>query len=357
MASGGIAGYLFIAALLVASVRCFRGRALVDGVREAMGALMLLVSVSVLLYLPFADSDIREHGPGGLLGEWLGELAAGFIGSVGAALAATTGMVIALLMVTEISTREVAVVLAWAGRHAGAWHRRRCARRVAGGTRGVPREGRQRRGAAPRASADEPESDGRRRRRGDRDRRAGARRRPDCRGRRRRSRAVPAPVEPEESEGVRVGEARTVSESADPERAAMAAIVAEIAAVERVAAAARRGRRRDDAESDDDEAAVVTPPPPPPPAEAPIIVEPAYIARMRQQKEDAAARADAAAEAKAEAEERPASSSWAKARSSSPAPTCWSTSRPPNTRPTSSRCTTWPSAWSRRCRTTACAAR
>ena len=114
---------------------------------------------------------------------------------------------------------------------------------------------------------------------------------------------MPAPVEPEESEGVRVGEARTVSESADPERAAMAAIVAEVAAVERVAAAAPRpppppspttrrpppSRRR----------------PPPPPAEAPIIVEPAYIARMRQQKEDAAARADAAAEAKAEAADRP----------------------------------------------------
>jgi S-DNA-T family DNA segregation ATPase FtsK/SpoIIIE len=114
--------------------------------------------------------------------------------------------------------------------------------------------------------------------------------------------AVPAPVEPEESEGVRVGEARTVSESADPERAAMAAIVAEVAAVERVAAAAPAAAAT---ESDDDEAAAVTPPPPPPPAEAPIIVEPAYIARMRQQKEDAAARADAAAEAKAEAADRP----------------------------------------------------
>ena len=54
--------------------------------REAGGALLLLGSVAMLLYLPFADSDIEAHGPGGLLGEWLGELAAGFIGSVGAAL-------------------------------------------------------------------------------------------------------------------------------------------------------------------------------------------------------------------------------------------------------------------------------
>jgi S-DNA-T family DNA segregation ATPase FtsK/SpoIIIE len=296
----GMAAYLLVAAMLVASVRCFRGRPLVDGVREALGALMLLVSVSVLLYLPFSDSDIREHGPGGVLGEWSGELAAGFIGNVGAALAATTGMVIALLMVTEISAREVAVVLAWAGRHAGhgivaaaraSWRVARAAfpEKDDNAEERRPRERRE-----PESDADEAEEtiaivepvraaaliaavD--------------------------ESEAVPAPVESEESEGVRVGEARTVSEPADPGRAAMAAIVAEVAAVERVAAAAPAAAATAAAESDDDEAAVVAPPPPP--AEAPIIVEPAYIARMRQQKEDAAARADAAAEAKAEAADRP----------------------------------------------------
>ena len=38
----GMAAYLLVAAMLVASVRCFRGRALVDGVREGLGALMLM---------------------------------------------------------------------------------------------------------------------------------------------------------------------------------------------------------------------------------------------------------------------------------------------------------------------------
>ena len=48
--------------------------------------------------------------------------------------------------------------------------------------------------------------------------------------------AIPEAMAAEESEGVRVGEARSVSEKVvDPERAAMAAIVAEVAAVERIA--------------------------------------------------------------------------------------------------------------------------
>ena len=80
--------------MLVAAVRCFRGRPLVDGVREAGGTLLLLGSVAILLHLPFADSGFASHGPGGLLGEWLGGIAAGFIGSVGAALAATTTLVV-----------------------------------------------------------------------------------------------------------------------------------------------------------------------------------------------------------------------------------------------------------------------
>ena len=86
--------------------------------RETGGTLLLLASVAVLLHLPFADSGFSSHGPGGLLGEWLGGIAAGFIGSVGAALGATTTLVVALLLVTDVSTHEVGVVLAWAGRHA-----------------------------------------------------------------------------------------------------------------------------------------------------------------------------------------------------------------------------------------------
>ena len=85
-----------------------------------------------------------SHGPGGLAGTWLGEVTASFIGAAGAALAATTLLVIGLLLVTEISMREVAVVLSWAARHAR--HGIVAGRRghLAGGAGGVPREGRRR---------------------------------------------------------------------------------------------------------------------------------------------------------------------------------------------------------------------
>ena len=115
----GVAGYLFIAGLLVMAVRCFRGRRFVDGVLEGMGSLMLLVAAAVLLHLPFTGVATAQHGPGGLLGQWMGEVTASFIGVVGAALAASTALVVSLLLVTEISTHEVAVVLGWALRQAG----------------------------------------------------------------------------------------------------------------------------------------------------------------------------------------------------------------------------------------------
>src|SRR5262245_7355790 len=117
-ALAGVASYLIVAGMLVAAVRCFRGRRLIEGTREAGGTLLLLGSVAILLHLPFADSGFSSHGPGGVLGEWLGGITAGFIGNVGGALAATTTLIVAMLLVTDVSTREVAVVLAWAGRHA-----------------------------------------------------------------------------------------------------------------------------------------------------------------------------------------------------------------------------------------------
>ena len=118
----------------------------------------------------------------------------------------------------------------------------------------------------------------------------------------------------------------------------------------------RRGRGRGRASEDDDEdgkmAAAGVPPAPPP--DAPIIVESASQARLRLA-EEAAAITVAAPRRQDRGRRSAASSSWATARSGRRAPSCSSTSRPRRTRWTSSSSTTWPSGWSRRCRTTACA--
>jgi S-DNA-T family DNA segregation ATPase FtsK/SpoIIIE len=279
----GLGAYLLVAGLLVTAFRCFRDRPLVDGLREGGGALMLFMSIATLLYLPFAGGEVRQHGPGGLVGQWLGELSAGFIGAVGAGLAATTGLVVALLLVTEISMREVTVVAAWAARHVrrgvvagtvAAWRTARAAfpeKDDAGETRDRREPEAEVATEAERIAIVEPvrlapveaevETD-----------------------------AVPAPVDPMEegSGGVRVGAPRAVSQQIDPERAAMAEIVAEVAAVERTgdeAEAAQRGDGEDhDAERDEDDEhdapiLSIAAPPPPPAAEGPIIVEPASWAR------------------------------------------------------------------------------
>ena len=101
-ALAGLGAYLIVGGLLVAAMRCFRARPLVDGLREGGGALLLLAAIATLLYLPFAGGEVQSHGPGGLVGEWLGELTASFIGAAGAALTAVTLLVIGLL-------REVAM--------------------------------------------------------------------------------------------------------------------------------------------------------------------------------------------------------------------------------------------------------
>jgi DNA segregation ATPase FtsK/SpoIIIE, S-DNA-T family len=293
-ALAGLGSYLVVAGMLVAAVRCFRARRLVEGAREGGGSLLLLGSVAILLHLPFADGGFSSHGPGGILGEWLGGLSAGFIGSVGAALAATTIMLVALLLITDVSTREVAVVLAWAGRHA--------ARGIVAGARGSWRV---MRAAFPekddrddRRNRREPESDD------------------DAEGEAIQihpaqelhadpeidervppaveMEAIPEPMAAQESEGVRVGAPRTMSEQVDPERAAMAAIVAEVAAVERFAS---EEPAVEETRPDELPAIGMLPPPPPPAVDAPIIVEPASIARFRQQEAaDAAAAAALSAE-------------------------------------------------------------
>src|SRR4051812_2062179 len=114
----GFTSYLFIAGMLVASVRCFRGKRIVDSFGEGMGALLLAGAVAVLLHLPFAGEAVASHGPGGLLGEWLGEMCAAVIGTVGAALGGTAMLVVALLLLTDVTMGQVTTALGWAAGHA-----------------------------------------------------------------------------------------------------------------------------------------------------------------------------------------------------------------------------------------------
>jgi S-DNA-T family DNA segregation ATPase FtsK/SpoIIIE len=277
----GLCAYLVIAATSVAAVRCFRARPLVDGLREGAGTLLLLGALAVLLHLPFAGSDVTEHGPGGLFGQWLGEVGASFIGAVGAALAATTMLVVGVLLVTEISLQEAMVVVAWAARQArrglvagalAVWRTARAAFPEKDDT-GERHRDRQLEPVAEsdhrqiailepvRAGALESESE--------------SELEPD-----REIDSAPARIESQESEAIRLGAPRTVADDVAEERAAMAAIVAEVAAVERFAA--DESEVEDEPETASVAAPIIAP-------DAPIIVESASLARMRRSEAEAAA--------------------------------------------------------------------
>ena len=243
----GLGAYLVIASLMVASVRCFRARPLCAGVIEGIAALMFLGSVAVLLHLPFAGRALALHGPGGLLGQWLGEVVASFIGVVGAALAGATMLFVSLLLLSAIRMHEVVVVLGWALRQAqrAIWSALRAMGRVA---------------LAMFPEKDDPSDDAD----GEETAAGGPEREfevsdDDIRGIAAAGYldgesasgvgGVPRLRDDDElSEGVRIGEAHSPSESRVAERAAFAQIVAEMAAVEHRSGASGG---RDDDEDDD----------------------------------------------------------------------------------------------------------
>jgi S-DNA-T family DNA segregation ATPase FtsK/SpoIIIE len=115
----GLCSYLLVAASLVIAVRMCRGQSLFGNLIQTLSSLLFLCSAASLLYLPFAGDPVTLRGPGGMLGEWLAEAVASVVGGVGAALVGATGLSIALMLLTHVRVSEVLAVLAWGGRHAG----------------------------------------------------------------------------------------------------------------------------------------------------------------------------------------------------------------------------------------------
>jgi S-DNA-T family DNA segregation ATPase FtsK/SpoIIIE len=115
----GLCAYPLVAGILLVAVRLCRARRLVDDVVGVLGFVALLCSVAVIMYLPFAGDSVTLRGPGGLLGQWLGQGAASVVGGVGTALAAGTLLSISLILLTHVRVGQVFAALAWAARSVG----------------------------------------------------------------------------------------------------------------------------------------------------------------------------------------------------------------------------------------------
>jgi len=111
----GYSAYLLVGAVLVMAVRCFKGTSLLSGVSETLGSLGFVGALAVLLHLPFAQRHTESRGPGGLVGQWTGEILASFIGTVGAALAAATVLFLALTFLTSLRAEHAWAAVAAVG--------------------------------------------------------------------------------------------------------------------------------------------------------------------------------------------------------------------------------------------------
>ncbi|HXI56285.1 MAG TPA: DNA translocase FtsK 4TM domain-containing protein [Polyangia bacterium] len=305
-ALAGFGAYLIIGAMGLAAIRCFRAQRVCAGFSEGLGALMLFSAAVVLMHLPFADAHGAHHGPGGLLGQWLGEVTASFIGAAGAALAAATVLVLALMLLSELSTREVVVVVGWALRQArrglvagltGVWGLARAAfpERVDDADAGAEADehedikvigpvesSAEELEEAADASDDAPLAE---------------------------LPAMSGSGDSDDDDAIRVGQARALSQEIADERAAMAAIVAEVAAVEQVSGPPELLVGDEDVEQEAPSTGIIVAPAQAsaaalavataaapaqaavaaPAAEGPIIVEAAWRTRQRLEQEAAEA--------------------------------------------------------------------
>ena len=115
----GLCAYPLVAGVLLLAVRMCRARRLINDVVGVLGFLALLCSAATLLHLSLIGAPVTLRGPGGLLGQWLAEGAASVVGGVGAALAAATLLSISLILLTHVRVGEVFSALSWAARSAG----------------------------------------------------------------------------------------------------------------------------------------------------------------------------------------------------------------------------------------------
>ncbi len=107
----GLGAYVLAGAMLVVALRCFRGRPLHGGFSEIFGTLGILSAGTMLLHLPFAGEKVTLRGPGGALGQWLGEIVASFVGGIGAGLVATMLLAVSILLMTEVRVAELMKVV------------------------------------------------------------------------------------------------------------------------------------------------------------------------------------------------------------------------------------------------------
>src|SRR5215813_6434392 len=119
-AGTGIGAHLVTAMMILLPIRLLAGRRIVRGIGEAIGLVLLLVSLTVMLHLVGRHYRIAGYGPGGLLGEMLAEVLRAAVSTAGTALVGLVGLALGLVITTGMRMATIGRHLGAAGRWVGA---------------------------------------------------------------------------------------------------------------------------------------------------------------------------------------------------------------------------------------------
>ncbi len=103
----GVCGYFLIALAIVAAIRTLIEREPIMPPLVAAGAMLGIASLAIFAQLLASSYRIAGYGPGGALGEHLGEILRAVVGTAGTALLALVGLVVAAVVATPLRMRDV----------------------------------------------------------------------------------------------------------------------------------------------------------------------------------------------------------------------------------------------------------
>jgi len=115
----GVCGYVLIGLAAVASIRLLIERTPPMPAVVVIGTAIGVVSLAVLAHLVAASYRVAGHGPGGAIGEHLGEILRAVVSTVGTALLALVGLLVAAVVATPLRMRDVLRAIGGAARTIG----------------------------------------------------------------------------------------------------------------------------------------------------------------------------------------------------------------------------------------------
>ncbi len=103
----GVCGYFLIALAVIAAIRTLIEREPILPVGVVIGAAIGIVSLAILAHLAVGGYRVAGHGPGGVIGEHVGEILRAVISTAGTVLLGLVGLVVAAVVATPLRTGDV----------------------------------------------------------------------------------------------------------------------------------------------------------------------------------------------------------------------------------------------------------